>query len=402
MSKKINLHKKYMPLITSDKRFTLITGGRGAGKSYGVCTFLVFLMMEVGHTILFTRYTKSSTGLSIIPEFVDKIEHLGLEHLFDITADYIQHKATKSIVIFKGLKTSSGDQSANLKSLHGATTWVLEEAEELTDEKIFNMIDLSIRSSAQQNRVIMLMNPTTKEHWIYKRFFEETGIEPGSNCQYGDTNYIHTTYLDIKKHLPESFVKKLDDIAVHSPLRYEHEVIGSWLDKAEGVIFPNWTHGEFDDSLICYYGCDWGYNDPTTLIKVAIDKKNKILYLDECLYTSHLTPTETIDIFTRTVGKTLVIADCAYPATILDIKRRGINIIGYKKGPGTKLSGINLMTDYKIVVTQRSKNIVKELNAYRWIASDTPVDAFDHALDAVRYVVLEITQRSRTSLAKRF
>ena len=130
----INLNKKYIPLFESDSRYYVITGGRGSGKSYALNSFLLLLTYEVGHTILFTRYTLTSAHISIIPEFTDKIETAGLSEDFYITKDEIINTKTNSKIIFKGIKTSSGTQTANLKSLAGVTTFVLDEAEELVDE----------------------------------------------------------------------------------------------------------------------------------------------------------------------------------------------------------------------------------------------------------------------------
>ena len=65
--------------------------------------------------------------------------------------------------------------------MQGISCWVLDEAEELIDEDIFDTIDLSIREKEIQNRIILILNPVTKEHWIYKRFFEDKGVEAGFN-----------------------------------------------------------------------------------------------------------------------------------------------------------------------------------------------------------------------------
>ena len=63
------------------------------------------------------------------------------------------------MVLFRGILTSSGNQTANLKSLQGSTTWVLDEAEEMVKEDIFDKIDFSIRQQGAKNRVIIVMNP---------------------------------------------------------------------------------------------------------------------------------------------------------------------------------------------------------------------------------------------------
>ena len=71
----IELNKKYSTLSGSDARYFIVTGGRGSGKSFSINLLLVLLTYESGHTILFTRYTLSSTYISIIPEFLEKIEN---------------------------------------------------------------------------------------------------------------------------------------------------------------------------------------------------------------------------------------------------------------------------------------------------------------------------------------
>ena len=177
----IDINPKYEPIQLSDSRYHIVTGGRGSGKSYSINLLLLLLTFEAGHIILFTRLTLSSAYISIIPEFIDKIETLKLQDYFHITKDEIRNKLSGSKIIFKGIRTSSGDQSANLKSLTNVTTWVMDEAEELTDENIFDKIDLSVRNLKQQNRVILILNPDTKEHWIYSRFFEDKGVLSGSN-----------------------------------------------------------------------------------------------------------------------------------------------------------------------------------------------------------------------------
>ena len=67
------INPKYL-VLDNQTRYFIITGGRGSGKSYSVNSLLCLLMGEAGHVILFTRYTLRSASISIIPEFVDKIE----------------------------------------------------------------------------------------------------------------------------------------------------------------------------------------------------------------------------------------------------------------------------------------------------------------------------------------
>jgi phage terminase large subunit len=385
----ISLNNKYN-LLGSDSRYFVITGGRGSGKSYSLNSFLLLLTYEVGHVILFTRYTLTSANVSIIPEFIDKIESADLSNDFYITKDEIINLKTGSKILFKGIKTSSGTQTANLKSLAGVTTWVLDEAEELTDEETFEKIDFSIRTKGIQNRVILVLNPATKEHFIYKKFFEDKGIQSGSNLINGDTTYIHTTYLDNIENLSESFVNQIENIKNRRPEKYKHQILGGWLDKAEGVIFNNWSIGKYEQVGKSIFGQDFGFsNDPTTLIECNIDASNKRIYINECFSLQALTTSQIYNLNRQYVNDALIVADSAEPRLISELANLGLNIVPTIKGQGSVTYGISLLQDYDLIVTPESINLIKELNNYCWLEkkSNTPIDKHNHLIDALRYAV---------------
>ena len=385
----IDINEKYQKLA-NDTRYYIITGGRASGKSFSVNLMLVLLTYEANHTILFTRYTLTSAYVSIIPEFIEKIEMLDKFDDFHITKDEIINLRSGSKIVFKGIKTSSGDQTANLKSITGVTTWVLDEAEELTDESTFDKIDLTIRETKNQIRIILILNPTTKEHWIYQRFFEDKGIQEGTNTEKDNTTYIHTTYQDNITNLSKSFLKQIDDLKIRRPLKYKHVIMGGWLDKAEGVIFNNWTIGKFKRVGVSVWGQDYGFsNDPTTLIETNIDTSNKRIYLKECFYLPSLTTSQITRLNEQHAKGGLIIADSAEPRLISEIRAKGCNVKPSVKGQGSVTYGISLLQDYDLIISEDSINLVKELNNYSWLErkSNTPIDKFNHLIDAVRYAV---------------
>ena len=209
-------------------RYHLVTGGRGSGKSFSISLFLLNLTYESGHVILFTRWTMVSAFISIIPEFIEKIELLNKEEDFEITQNEIVNKLTGSKILFKGIRTSQGTATASLKSISGVTTFLLDEAEELVDETVFDRIDLSIRSKDKPNRVILVMNPSYKSHWIYKRWI----AKPKTDC-----TYIHTTYLHNRQNLSKSFLDAAERTKSENLHRYNHLFLGEWLDDAEGMLW---------------------------------------------------------------------------------------------------------------------------------------------------------------------
>jgi phage terminase large subunit len=166
--------------------------------------------------------------------------------------------------------------------------------------------------------------------------------------------------------------------------------MGAFLDVAEGVIFKNWEIGEFNNELEYGFGQDFGFDpDPDTLIKVAIDKKNKVIYLDECIYDNKLTTNELITRVKHHVGKSEIVADNSSNRLIEELKRSGLNIRPCVKGAGSVEEGIKLMSDYRMIVTPTSKNIIKELNNYIWSdkKAGQPKDMYNHSIDAIRYYV---------------
>jgi phage terminase large subunit len=55
--------------------------------------------------------------------------------------------------------------------------------------------------------------------------------------------------------------------------------------KIRGCNLSNWEYGNFPTDVDTYFGADWGWSiDPSTLIEVHIDKKERKIYLKEHLY----------------------------------------------------------------------------------------------------------------------
>ena len=290
------------------------------------------------------------------------------------------------------------------------STWVVEEGEDFQDERAFDTIDDSIRTKVTQNRVIWIQNPSTRDHFIYKRWIEFTSkqIEIEGNkvtvSDHPDVEHIHTTYLINQENLTESWLKKAAQARKDKPKYYVQNYLGGWLEKAEGVIFENWKTGDFDDSLPCIYGLDFGFsNDPSCLVRVAINQKHRKLYVEECFYLPGL-DTDQIDILLRKFvqNRELIIADSAEPRLIYELQKRGLNIFPCVKGKDSVTGGINLMKSFEIVVTPDSTNYKRELNNYAWDATKSyPIDDWNHAIDPTRYVLAHIFLKKHARKVKK-
>ncbi len=383
----------------TDKFITIVTGGRGSGKSYNVSVFLERLSFESGHKILFSRYTMTSASMSIIPEFQEKIESDVASEYFDVTKTDITNTYSDSIIMFRGIKTSSGVQTAKLKSIQGLTTFVCDEAEEWTSEEDFEKIMLSIRQKGIQNRIIIIMNPCDSNHWVYKRFIESThklveidGVQVQIST-HPNVLHIHTTYLDNLENLSPEFLKEVEDMKVSNPEKYAHVVIGRWADVAEGAVFKKWgIVKEFPQwCKKVGIGQDFGYtNDPSASVRCGI--VDNALYLDELCYQTGMLSSGITKVLKPWGLK--VMADSADPRLIQEIKNGGVNIYPVDKYPGSINAGIDKMKDMELFVTERSYNLIKELRNYVWDKDkdgnyiNEPIDKDNHLIDASRYYVL--------------
>lgn len=396
----------YHPLYEDKEKFIiLITGGRGSGKSFNASTFierLTFEMTEaqkIVHQILYTRYTMVSAGMSIIPEMMEKIDLDGTTKYFKTTKTDIVNKMTKSRIMFRGIKTSSGNQTAKLKSIQGITTFVCDEAEEWTNEEEFDKIMLSIRKKGIQNRIIIIMNPCDSNHFIYKKYIEKThkfveidGVQVQIST-HPNVLHIHTTYFDNLENLSPEFLKEVEDMKANNPEKYAHVVIGRWADVAEGAVFKKWgIVKEFPrECKKVGIGQDFGFtNDPSAAVRCGIIDNR--LYVDELFYET--------DMLSSAIANRLkpfsmkVFADSQDPRLIQEIKNRGVNIYPVDKFPGSIKAGIDKIKDMEFFVTERSYNLITELRKYVWDKDkdgnyiNEPVDEYNHLMDAIRYYVL--------------
>jgi len=219
----------------------VISGGRNSGKSYVVGLAIANWTAEYDYKTLFTRYTLTSAEDSIIPNFMDKMSIMNYDDQFKTVKNKVLPKNAKQnsgSVTFRGMKTSSGNQTAALKSLEGFSCFVVDEAEEVPDYETFNKIYLSIRTQSHQNISILSFNPPDDEHWIYKKMFLERGVPGQWNGIKDNVLYIHTTYLDLNPDfVPQSVLREFNRMKETDYDEYCQVALGHWTKFVKGALF---------------------------------------------------------------------------------------------------------------------------------------------------------------------
>jgi len=404
-------HPIYHPLYTDKEHFIiLITGGRASGKSYATSAFIERLTFELNkviddsgevqklvHNILYARYTMTSAAMSVIPEFMEKVEMDGTTKYFHSTKADVINRMTGSKIMFRGIKTSSGNQTAKLKSIHGITTFVCDEAEEWTSEQEFDTIMLSIRQKGIQNRIIIIMNPTDSNHFIYKKYIEQSYKEvmydgvPVQISTHPNVLHIHTSYLDNRENLSEQFLKEAERVKAENPEKYAHVFMGRWSDVKEGAIFKNiGIVDEFPEQ--CKHvarGLDFGFtHDPSAGVKCGVWGND--LYVDEQFYQTGMLISDLARELRK--EKTPIYSESADPRLVQELANAGLIIYPIDKSKVSIVAGIERLKEFDhIYFTKRSYNLQLEGRNYTWAKDkdgnyiNEPIDAYNHGWDAIRY-----------------
>jgi phage terminase large subunit len=210
---------------------------------------------------------------------------------------------------------------------------------------------------------------------------------------------IKSTYLD-NPFLDATIVKEIERLKALDPNYWRIYGLGE-RGISEMKIYSHWQYcdvfPESPDEII--YGLDFGYNNATALVKVAI--KDQVIYTRELLYKSFLTNAQLIEeLKTKNIANGYIYADCAEPQRIEEIRKAGFNIKPADKEVG---KGIDAVKSHPWFITKESVNTLKEVKSYSWKekdgkALDEPVKVNDHAMDAIRYAVHTHFLKPKTQL----
>jgi phage terminase large subunit len=406
----ITFSDKYTPLFElltneyPEVDTVLVSGGRDSGKTFCLGCFVGIATEHYNHRVLYTRQTMSSTNNSITRALDNRLELLEIADNFNFANNDYLSKNGKGLITITGQKTSSGTQTAKLKSLENYSIFITDEGEELENYDDWEKIKRSMRANDVQCLSIISFNPPTKAHWIYPQWYQN--IPEGFNGVVGNVMYIHTTYLDNGKEnmalhnwneyerlrgVYEYYLSVSPEERVSLPKKtireyknYKNTILGGFRDTAEGVIF-DYTIGDYVDGEYDVYAMDQGFNDPTTLIKINVDKNQKKIYVKQCYYAVGKTETDIFNSIKEEVKQVRIWCDSAVPMFIEGLRRKGLNI-----KPCIKpkiVDSIYALLDWELIVDPNSKEMIIELDNYKWSdkKQDEPIDAFNHCIDPLRY-----------------
>jgi len=374
---------KYTTAIKRIRRMTarkkVIQGGTSAGKTYAILAVLIHIA------------AKAKTEISVVSESIPHLRRGAMKDFGKVmqwTNRWRDEGWNKTLLTYTFANGStieffSADQEAKLRGARRQVLYI-NEANNIEFEAYHQ---LAIRTS---EAIYIDFNPVS-EFWAHTEVLAEQ-----------DSELIVLTYRD-NEALPATI---RDDIEAAQVKAATSTYWANWwkvyglgeVGSLQGVVFDDWQQVDgidFAGDKLVAIGLDWGYtNDPTAV--VAVYKRGSAILLHELIYQNGLTNQDIAGHLRKLgIGRSWpIIADSAEPKSIEEVHRLGFNIHPATKGADSIRNSIDILKRQPLLVTRESTNLIKELRNYTWDTDKTgaslgvPIDRYNHAIDAVRYVAL--------------
>ncbi len=369
------------------KRKKIIQGGSSAGKTIAILAILIDKAIK-----------RSNIEISIIGASIPHLKGGAMKDFIKImkqTGRYktdCWHDTNRKYTFLNGstieFVNADGDKAVGPRR----DILYINEAN-LIDFETYTQ--LAMRTSED---IYLDFNPVNK-FWAHTEVLNEI-----------DSELLILTYKD-NEGIPETVLQELISkrtkaLTSEYWLNWCKVYLDGEIGALEGVIFNNWITIDNvpSEAKLVGYGMDFGFSsDPSTL--VAVYKYNDDLILDELIYRKGLLNSDIANLVKQhNASKGVIWADSSNPQSIKDIAGYGISILPVKKR--TIKEGIQLMQEFKFLITKRSTNLIEEMTKYEWLKkgdTNTPIDTFNHAIDAVRYCIeMSLGSKNIVSVPKPF
>ena len=362
--------------MNSRATVVLNCGGARSSKSYSICQLMIYKFInEENKNILITRKTLPALRITAMKLFIDLMREYGYYEKAEYNKTFREFRFNSNYLLFSSL-----DESTKIQSTEFNYIW-MEEAEEFTYD---DFMTLKTRLSAPKNKtevnqIFLSYNPKKESGYINKKVVNEKNVQ-----------LIKSSYKDNPLLSPD-YIRLLEDIKEQSPEYYKIFALGEYAVN-EGIIFTNIRNKDvFPDELEeTVYGLDFGYNNPSALVKVDI--KDGAYYLSEIIYETKLTNSDLIERMLDLIPnkRKKIYCDSAEPARIKELRNAGFNAIAANKNVK---DGIDFVKRCEIYTKSDNVNLNKETDEYSYKKNrngeylEEPIGYSSHFPDAIRYAI---------------
>ena len=358
-------------------RIKVIQGGTSASKTFSILAILIDKAIKT-----------PNLEISVVSESIPHLRRGANKDFLKImkeTGRYIAHHYNKTLLRYEFSNGSyieffSVDDESRLRGARRNILY-LNESNNINYDAY---LQLQIRTDGE---IYLDYNPTSR-FWVHT----EVVGQP-------DTDLLILTYKD-NEALSQEIVKQLEanrSKALTSSYwdNWCRVYLNGEIGQVEGTIYTDFQVIDIipEEARLLGYGLDFGFStDPAALI--ALYKYNDNIIVDEIIYQTGLLNTDLSNLMKTYDVYGEIFADSAEPKSIHELKRLGHKVRPVEKGRDSVNYGIQILQQKHMLVTRRSTNLLDEFSKYLWKKNKdggydtTPIDAFNHACDALRYVAM--------------
>lgn len=382
-------------------------GGRGSGKSSFVSLEMVLgILRNPGMNGAVFRKVAASMKESVAEQILWAAGALGVRKYFALKTSplEIEYLPTGQRIVFRGADDVGKVKSIKLEKGYFGLLW-FEELTDFSGMEDIRSIKASVMRGGDGAAFFTFNPPDSPGHWVNRE-------AAGSGRFFHRSDY---RMLPVR-WLGQGFIEDAERLKKSNERAYRHMYLGEAVG-AEGQVFTNLMIRKIPDDEIrgmdrIYCGLDFGFAvDPDAFVKAHYDRRLKRLwFLDE--YYAVRTPMDTLaeEIAARMGKNGSVVCDSADPRMIDELRRRGVQAIGAKKGPGSVERGIRWLGELEgiIIDPERCPNTAREFSQYEYargkggeVVAGYP-DRANHTIDAARYALESVmTRRGARSVDRR-
>lgn len=407
MRVKFEIHESHIPLFESKGfRYFILMGGRGNGRSGTASRYVVSKLLGKEYVRgAIMRATREDIRASCWGEIIDRVNEQKIQDSFHITDNEMFIERGQNSLRAHGFRASSGSLTARLKSLAGYNLVWIEEAEEIGEDE-FRTLDDTLRTVKGEIVIIFTLNTPAKSHWILKKWFNliPTDVQgfykPELKPEVKDVVYIPGSWIENQVNLDKHTLERYLNYKTTNPNYYYQVIEGLSPEEVRGKIYTGWQQIDMipKEARLVKFGEDFGWF-PDPACAVAIYYWNGSYVVDEVAFGTELT-NEFLAGEIKKVGQALTIADSAEPKSIAEQNKYGIRVQGAEKGKDSVAFRIKVVSQKKLYVTRRSKNVWESYENYRWAEDKDgnpkgePEHTWSHAMDAVSYAIASMHNKS--------
>lgn len=265
-------------------------------------------------------------------------------------------------------------------------------------------------------KMIVDCNPRGPRHWLY--YVGVRHVDPETEKPLSDAKSwarLNWSAYDNKENLPEEFLKALESLP---EVMRNRMLYGLWV-SSDGLVYDEFNEEvhvidpfEIPEDWIKIRGIDFGYTNPFVCLWGALDPDGRLYIYREIYRKNVRTAAVAQEILEKNGAERILLTVADHDAQ----ERAELESAGIYTEPAKKyvMAGIQAVKNRlsiagdgkpRVYFFRDLKNILSELNSYEWLpamdgsnAKDAPKKENDHAMDALRYMIMACNEKFESSI----